>query len=218
MDEPHKSVDHPGPVDEGGLCRDVRADVRRNRARILAAAWRVLGERGADGLTMEEVAHCAGVGKGTLYRHYATKTCLVRAVLTDGAEELAQVMDKGLSLNATATTQLRQLIHIVYDVYERRQISIDMLLAMIALSAEMPVPESLVGVILERVRRVIEQGAREGLFRSLDHEYAAVVLFATISPIAFYKQRAMLGYSSVQLEEKAFDWLLHALSRDADRA
>jgi AcrR family transcriptional regulator len=54
----------------------MRADARRNRERILAAARQTFGEHGADA-QMDEIARRAGVGVGTLYRHFPTKDELV---------------------------------------------------------------------------------------------------------------------------------------------
>ncbi len=65
----------------------VRADARRNQQRILAAARTQITEHGSD-VSMGQIAKAAGVAVGTLYRHYPTKTDLVRAVLTEFLEAL----------------------------------------------------------------------------------------------------------------------------------
>jgi AcrR family transcriptional regulator len=67
----------------------LRADARRNRARILAAASEVFAERGASAAT-EEVARRAGVAIGTVFRHFPTKDDLLRAILKDLLERLAE--------------------------------------------------------------------------------------------------------------------------------
>jgi AcrR family transcriptional regulator len=54
----------------------LRADAVRNRARILAAAAEVFAERGLD-VTLDDVAHHAGLGVGTVYRRFADKDSLV---------------------------------------------------------------------------------------------------------------------------------------------
>jgi AcrR family transcriptional regulator len=54
----------------------MRADARRNRERILDAARATFSEHGADA-QMDEIARRAGVGVGTLYRHFPTKDQLV---------------------------------------------------------------------------------------------------------------------------------------------
>jgi len=60
----------------------LRADARRNRARILAAAEEVFAARGAAAST-EEVAAVAGVAIGTVFRHFPTKQDLLGAILKD---------------------------------------------------------------------------------------------------------------------------------------
>ncbi len=57
-----------------------RTDARTNRERILTVAEEVFG-RGGDTASTEEVARLAGVGIATVFRHFPTKTALLRAVL-----------------------------------------------------------------------------------------------------------------------------------------
>ena len=60
----------------------LRADARRNRERILAAAEVVFAEKGASAST-EEVARRAGVAIGTIFRHFPTKEALLQALIGD---------------------------------------------------------------------------------------------------------------------------------------
>jgi AcrR family transcriptional regulator len=50
-----------------------RADAARNRLRVLDAAERLFADRGVAGVTMDDIAAAAGVGKGTLYRRFTDK-------------------------------------------------------------------------------------------------------------------------------------------------
>ena len=65
--------------------RPLRADARRNRERVMEAARGAFAQAGAD-LPMEEIARRAGVGIGTVYRHFPNKEALLDALL---AEQLA---------------------------------------------------------------------------------------------------------------------------------
>jgi AcrR family transcriptional regulator len=67
----------------------LRADARRNHARILAAAGEVFAEQGASAST-EEVARRAGVAIGTVFRHFPAKDDLLRAILKDLLHRLAE--------------------------------------------------------------------------------------------------------------------------------
>ncbi|WP_040841435.1 TetR/AcrR family transcriptional regulator [Nocardia brevicatena] len=64
-----------------------RADARRNRARILAAADQVFSDEGAAGST-EEIARRAGVSVGTVFRHFPTKQELLAAIIKDLRQRL----------------------------------------------------------------------------------------------------------------------------------
>ncbi|MCP9976669.1 TetR/AcrR family transcriptional regulator [Actinomadura madurae] len=68
--------------------RPLRADAQRNRAKVLAAAEEVFAVQGTSAST-EEVARKAGVGIGTVFRHFPTKESLLEAVLVALLERLA---------------------------------------------------------------------------------------------------------------------------------
>ncbi|MFD0364517.1 TetR/AcrR family transcriptional regulator [Nocardia sp. GCM10030253] len=67
-----------------------RADARRNRALVLAAAQRAFAEQGTS-VSLAEVARRAGVGAGTVYRHFPTKTDLLEAVMQQRIDRLAKL-------------------------------------------------------------------------------------------------------------------------------
>ncbi|MBS2961901.1 TetR/AcrR family transcriptional regulator [Actinocrinis puniceicyclus] len=60
--------------------RSLRADARRNRESVLDAAGELFAQRG-DGVQMDEIAERAGLGVGTLYRHFADKRALLAAII-----------------------------------------------------------------------------------------------------------------------------------------
>jgi AcrR family transcriptional regulator len=69
--------------------KQLRADARRNRARILAAAEAVFAEKGPSAST-EEVAERAGVAIGTIFRHFPTKQALLQAIMKELLSRLTQ--------------------------------------------------------------------------------------------------------------------------------
>jgi AcrR family transcriptional regulator len=82
----------------------LRADARRNRDQILAAAARTFAADGPDA-PMEEIARTAGVGVGTLYRRFADRESLMVAVVQHNLESLlgkirAAVQDEPLAWDA----------------------------------------------------------------------------------------------------------------------
>ncbi|KPI33091.1 transcriptional regulator, TetR family [Actinobacteria bacterium OV450] len=72
----------------GAQERPLRADAARNRAKVLDVATEVFTTRGV-GVPTEEIARAAGVGVGTLFRHFPTKEALLEAVMVRRLEAMA---------------------------------------------------------------------------------------------------------------------------------
>ncbi|WP_235508835.1 TetR/AcrR family transcriptional regulator [Aeromicrobium sp. Root236] len=68
--------------------KPLRADAQRNYDKLVAAAREVFAERGAEG-SLDEIAKRAGVGPGTLYRHFPTRDDLIDALMRDWTERVA---------------------------------------------------------------------------------------------------------------------------------
>jgi AcrR family transcriptional regulator len=78
--------------------RALRADARRNREAVLTAARALFAEQGLDA-QMPDVARKAGVGVGTVYRHFATKDELIAALVAQRFERLAEKAREGLEMD-----------------------------------------------------------------------------------------------------------------------
>ena len=74
----------------------LRADARRNREAVIAAAKKLFGDQGLDA-QMPDVARAAKVGVGTVYRHFATKDDLVAALVAERFQRLADKAREGLA-------------------------------------------------------------------------------------------------------------------------
>jgi AcrR family transcriptional regulator len=80
------------PEDSETKVRKPRADSLRNREQLLSAAKTAFGELGAEA-PLEDIARRAGVGIGTLYRHFPTREALVASVYAREIEQLAASAD-----------------------------------------------------------------------------------------------------------------------------
>jgi len=84
----HPPISAPAPVNQ-------RADAKRNREAILEAARDRFAEQGLD-CQMEDVASSAGVGIGTVYRHFPNKEALIEALIEDRMGRLTQATNEAL--------------------------------------------------------------------------------------------------------------------------
>ena len=93
--------------------KPLRADAQRNYDKLVAAAREVFAERGAEG-SLDEIAKRAGVGPGTLYRHFPTRDDLIDALMRDWTERVAadsiSAVEAGVPARQTLERWLADLV------------------------------------------------------------------------------------------------------------
>ncbi|WP_327731628.1 TetR/AcrR family transcriptional regulator [Streptomyces sp. NBC_00487] len=143
--------------------RGLRADARRNRERLLEVAGRAFSEVGTDA-SLEAIAKDAGVGIGTLYRHFPTREALLEAAYRN---ELARVCDSATELLAQLPPDqaMRQWMDLFIDYLATKQGMGDALKAVIASGDEDPFAESLER-ISTAISTLLHAGAEVGVLRS----------------------------------------------------
>jgi AcrR family transcriptional regulator len=160
-----------------------RTDAVANRARILDAARAVLAERGLD-MEVHDVAERAGVGVGTLYRHFANRDELMRAVLSETFDGLLTRM-RGVAANPDPAEALRQI-----------PFSLDESVSSLFVALRDPRATKLLQDVKERISRpltdevlaliagILERGIRSGAFRAdLDPPTAAAAILGSIGTV-----------------------------------
>ena len=102
------------------LGRKPRADAERNRLRLLEVARKAFTERGAE-VPLEEIAREAGVGIGTLYRHFPSRDALLVEVYRHGVEELGRHA-RALAETEAPVEALRQWMRRFVDYMATKQV------------------------------------------------------------------------------------------------
>jgi AcrR family transcriptional regulator len=96
-----------------------RADAARNRERILAAARSLISRKGVRGITLEDVAAGAGVGRATLFRRFPDRASLLLALLDEHERELQDGIltgDPPLGPGAGPSARLRAFAEALFDL------------------------------------------------------------------------------------------------------
>jgi len=175
--------------------RRERADAARNRSAILCAAERLVGERGADCVTMDEVASAAGVGKGTLFRRFGDRAGLLRALLDERERSFQEDFIRGEPPLGPGAPARERLVAFGHRLLEEIELQGDLLLA-----AETWTPG-------ERVAHSVYASHRAhvaALLRKLpcagDPEYIADVLLAALAAEVVLYQRRVLGMPLARLK------------------
>jgi AcrR family transcriptional regulator len=101
--------------------RPLRADAARNRALLLAAAADEFAERGLDA-SVADIARRAGIGKGTVFRHFATKEDLLAAIVLDRIDALSAA-GRRLLTEPDPAAALLEFLTVAADQRQQRDLS-----------------------------------------------------------------------------------------------
>lgn len=139
-----------------------RADARRNRDKLVAVAAEAFAESGVEA-SLEDVARRAGVGIGTLYRHFPTREHLVEVVYRRELESLAAAACE-LAAEHPADVALEEWMHRFVGYIAAKRGMAKSLRLLLNSNSELFAESS--GVISGALRRLVEDAAAKGLIRS----------------------------------------------------
>lgn len=134
------------------VTRPMRADAQRNRARVLEAAEAVFAAEGL-GVPVDVIAEKAGVGVGTLYRHFPTKEKLFEAIFMEWVETLTAEA----KCRATADDPVAAFFGFLDHVVEVNMSKRDLIMAIVDSDEEFEFPKEAMlealGLLLERAKQ-----------------------------------------------------------------
>jgi AcrR family transcriptional regulator len=137
----------------------MRADARRNYDRLLAAASAAFAEHGGDDVSLEEIARRAGVGIGTLYRHFPTRPALFEAVYRDQVEALGVLAGKLIAAESPGAALAQWMRALVDFSISKRGLSRELL-------GDSPFLPLCKTVIRESSNSLVERARKAGAVRA----------------------------------------------------
>lgn len=115
--------------------RKPRADAEQNRQVLLETAKAAFAEKGAS-VPLEEIARTAGVGIGTLYRHFPNREALLQEVYADESEKLAAAAER-LIANEPPVEALREWLRLFVRYFATKQLVIGALNTLVGSDAKL---------------------------------------------------------------------------------
>ncbi|QGK50780.1 TetR family transcriptional regulator [Mycobacterium intracellulare subsp. chimaera] len=154
-----------------------RSDARRNRERLLAAATAAFTEHGASA-SLESIARDAGVGIGTLYRHFPNREALVEAIYRAELAEVAGAAEKLLKRHPPAIALRRWMDRYAGFVAAKRGMA-ESLNAIFASGAmeRSQTRDSIVGAVESLLRAGADDGSLRADVRADDVVYSLIGIF-----------------------------------------
>ncbi|GHO80240.1 TetR family transcriptional regulator [Ktedonobacter sp. SOSP1-85] len=197
-------MERPGKAVELKQRREERRDAVANKQQLLQTAQELFAERDIESVTMTEIAKAAGVGQGTLYRHFAHKGELLEALLTPHFEQF-QKEAKGNFGFEQGEAQPIQLIYLFLKKFARFIEEHTTYLLALYRAYQAQGDRSFYqceGFTWNRERVVFyfQIAVKMGACRAdLDCEYLAECLLAAIQVDLYLYQRHTLGWSEERI-------------------
>lgn len=167
--------------------RPKRADAQENHALLLETAKRLFDERGIENVSVSAVAEAAGVGKGTMYRHFPKgKVELMQALLDEDQRDLQARSFARFNAGGEPAEHLRWFVGEVYAFVARN-------LGLMHLEAGAGVC-SLIDHPAHMWWRMTLRGLLARANPHIDADYNADILYLMLDPRTIDFQRNTLGY------------------------
>jgi AcrR family transcriptional regulator len=193
--------------------RPGRADAARNHETILAAAGRLVAAAGADAVTMDQVACAAGVGKGTLFRHFGDRCGLMRALLDERERDLQDGFIRGPAPLGPGAPARERLVAFGERMLEHIEIQGDLLVAAESGAPGERLRHQVYAAYRAHVIALLEESGYDG-----DVGYLADVLLNSLVGELVLFQRRELGMSQQQLKHCWGELVRAVLPCDRTRA
>lgn len=179
-----------------------RRDARANRERLLHVAKEILARQGAEATTMSEIARAAGVGQGTLYRHFTDKGELCHALIREDLAAFEERLGPLVEGDWAIASPLDRLETLIVEKIRLTESHLPLFAAMDeAPGARRPRPfrGPFHTWLHERIVALLTEAVARGEVAPLDAPIAADAILAATSPPLYRHQREELGYSSERI-------------------
>lgn len=175
----------------------VRRDARENRERILVAAKDLFGERGAVATTMQEIARAAGVGQGTLYRHFADKGALCEALIKEDIAAFQERLGAVVTESWAVASPLARLELLLAEKIRLTESHLPLFAAMDAAPRRSKPFRGPFHVWMhERIVTLLGEAVAAGEVAALDAPITTDVILAATAPPLYAYHRDEQGYSA----------------------
>jgi AcrR family transcriptional regulator len=188
-------------MEKASASRPLRADAERNRRRILDAAESIFGERGLD-VGVAEIATRAGVGRGTLFRNFASKEDLIAAIVS---ERMADAAARAREL--LETDDADALFELISEMVRRQQTDRALFEAVHDTFLQNQEIAAAYGELMGALERLLERAQRAGVVRA---DVGAVDVIMMIKGVC--EAAVALGHVNPAVAERQLDLVRAALS------
>jgi AcrR family transcriptional regulator len=184
--------------------RTERRDARENRRLLLEVAKRLFAEQGVAATTMKQIASAAGVGKGTLYRHFADKGELCRIMIREDVAEFQEQVGALLAGPQQISSAVKRLEILIAEHIRLAERHLPLFTAFEEAARGVEAQARrfrgpFTAWTHEQIVTLLNEGITQAEVVPLDVAYTADVLLAAMSPALLHYHRYERGYTTERI-------------------
>jgi len=185
---------------------------------ILEAAFEVFAKKGFHSTKVDEIAERAGIGKGTIYEYFKSKTDVFHEMYIWYIDNYFAELEEGLLIETEPAAKLHKIVtnHIVFLTY-MKSLAGKLLgdsCSHIDLGSEFK--KTMINTYKEkmgRIKTIIEAGVDKGVFREIDVNLCTMFFFGTLGGISHAMFHLDLELNPDDVAEKVIDILLNGIKK-----
>lgn len=182
--------------------RRERRDAHANRQRLLAAAKELFAVQGIDATSMYEIARAAGVGQGTLYRHFADKGELCHGLIKEDIAAFRERVGTQIAATAATVSALARLDTLIAEKIRLTESHLPLFAAMEDVAGARrtkPFRGPFHTWLREQIIGLLASAIADGELAPLDVEFTSDAILAAMTPPLYSYQRYELGFGSERI-------------------
>jgi len=182
------------------------------RGDILQSARQIFRERGYEGASVDDIAHHAGIAKGTVYLYFDSKLAILEALVDSYYEMMVEAISPALK-NGDSAGAIRKAVHAGFEVADRERDLVVLLDLRLGLSKTKN--EAALGnpMAMKNIRRFLRECQSRGELRQFDPAIAAILMAGLLQWITKFCL-VWLNEDIAKYEETAVRMLQYALLKD----
>jgi AcrR family transcriptional regulator len=178
--------------------------MKKHREKILKAAVTIFSRKGFHQAQVDEIARRAGVGKGTVYLYFPSKSALFAAAVTDGLETIIAKIQKEIESELPFAEHFRKLIESNITQYLKYSDLARILSSELSSGIDVGTMRE-IDVVRERyinfIAEILEDGCRRGYIREVNFRLAAVGLVGLLDGLCNYHFKNKNTFGKEQIAE-----------------
>lgn len=161
--------------------------MNKTKKAIFEAAIKVFSESGYDGATMDEIAACAGVAKGTLYYHFKSKEEIFKFIIQEGSNVIKEELKSAIEKETSTKLKLKILCKVQLELVNEKRDFFKVIMSQLwGQESRQDDLRDTIESYIKYIEGYLEEAMEQGLIKKGKPRFMAYTFIGTLCASAIY--------------------------------